>query len=342
MSVKSEVAVRCEDERGREGLSRRQFFTGAGLLTGGAFAGSILAGCSPTKNAPMADSGTPKAIGHVTHMSEICSGCRTCEIACSLTHEGVINPERARNSVSKDIYKGHIVDVLYCQQCDDPKCLLACPTGALHVDESTGARVIDQETCVGCQTCLKACVFSSRTSDVYQSSRIKYNPDTNTCFKCDLCGGDPQCVVHCPIGASMLSWKTYTINKPGDDYDPGAEVAADPNALDIPINRDFSGPYGGRGILRDDWLLAKTDEGVEVKGSWDAAEGGSLKVAFHCEFFDSDGNPLGSSEERVYRQTLHHVMDISAPFAIDDPSKIGSVTLVAYVDYWLEGTDEEK
>lgn len=55
MSVKSEVAVRCEDERGREGLSRRQFFTGAGLLTGGAFAGSILAGCSPTKNAPMAD-----------------------------------------------------------------------------------------------------------------------------------------------------------------------------------------------------------------------------------------------------------------------------------------------
>ena len=81
----------------------------------------------------------PKAKGHVVHQQYICSGCRTCELTCVLSHEQLINPQLARNKVETDVQQAYLTDVLYCQQCDDARCLAACPTGALHVDEATGA-----------------------------------------------------------------------------------------------------------------------------------------------------------------------------------------------------------
>ena len=39
---------------------------------------------------------------------EKCAGCQTCEMACSIKHEGVINPFRSRIKVVKgDIEGGH-------------------------------------------------------------------------------------------------------------------------------------------------------------------------------------------------------------------------------------------
>lgn len=125
--------------------------------------------------------------------SDLCGGCRTCEAVCSLSKEGVVNPELSRMYVKKDILGGYVCKPLPCKQCRGAKCLLACPTGALHVDSVTGARVIDEELCDGCRLCLEACPLTP--------TRIGYNAGKGVCFKCDLCGGDPQCVKFCPMGA---------------------------------------------------------------------------------------------------------------------------------------------
>ena len=131
--------------------------------------------------------------GNIAVNTDICAGCRTCEAVCSLFKEGISNPELARIHVFKDELDGYRCEPLPCRQCVRPECLFVCPTGALHVDALTGARVIDEKTCDGCQLCIKACV--------YTPPRIRFHAQKNVCFKCDLCGGNPQCVKFCPTGA---------------------------------------------------------------------------------------------------------------------------------------------
>ena len=318
------------------GVSRRGFIGGAGVLAGGAIASA--AGAAAAEE-PVATAEEPiaKAIGHINHLSYICTGCRTCELSCVLTHERVINPQLARNIVNIDYQDAHRTNVLDCQQCDDPQCLKACPTGALHVDSETCARVIDQDVCIGCQTCLNACIYAQGGQG---ESRIKFNPETNTCFKCDLCGGDPQCVKRCPLGASQASWIEYApIVRPGiDDYQ---EKTVEGAIEGIVFNKDYTGPHAGKAQDEMDWALLPTDTGVHVKGQVTSSDGAELRVTMHCEFFDADGASLGTSDEHQWCLTMHEHLVIEFDFDIDDPSKISSVTLVGNVTYWVAGVDEE-
>lgn len=135
--------------------------------------------------------GIRKAMGHVSHDPERCAGCLTCMAVCSLYHDGVVCPDMARIHVVAPILKIFEVQGYTCKQCEGPGCLYACPEGALYVDEKTGARVIDEGRCTGCKICMEAC-------PQYPNTPIRYNSERNVCFKCDLCGGDPQCVKLCP------------------------------------------------------------------------------------------------------------------------------------------------
>lgn len=315
------------------GMSRRGFLAGTGMLAGSAVVGSLIAGCAPDDAKTALAEGLQKSKGHVTHMTEICTGCRTCELVCVLSHEKLINPRLSRNVVKTDVHDAHSTDVLYCQQCDDPKCLIACPNNAIYIDESSGARIIDQDICIGCQTCLNACIFAP------VSSRIKYNPETKTCFKCDLCGGDPLCVKRCPLGASQLSWESYTIIRPAiDDY---IEVTTEGALEGITFTKDYSGPHAGKAQDLKNWALVSTDTGVQVVGEVTSSEGGELRVKMSCEFYDSSGSILGASDEHQWCLTMHEELPITFDFDIDDPSKITNVTLIANISYWVAGTDEE-
>ena len=129
----------------------------------------------------------------MTANSEICSGCRTCEAVCSLFHEGVVNPAMSRIRVMTWPFEGYRSEVYACRHCDDPACLAACPTGALSINEVTGAAVIDEKECTGCKLCMEACP--------QKPSRILFDANKGVCTKCDLCGGDPLCVRHCMEGA---------------------------------------------------------------------------------------------------------------------------------------------
>ena len=332
MSASKNTNMVTVADQNRAELTRRGLIGGAAaaVATSAAFAGLAVA------DEPEKDAIAP-AIGHINHVSLICSGCHTCEILCTLGHEGVINPLLARNTVHTDIQAGDVTHVLYCQQCDDPKCLKACPTGALHVDPETGARVIDQDVCIGCQTCLNACIFAAAGQG---ESRIKYNPETNTCFKCDLCGGEPKCVKYCPLGASMSSWIEYgpIIRPQIDDY----VVAKTEGAIEgIEFSKEVSGPQAAKCADTRDWALVATDDGVSAVGEFTSSEGGELRVTIYAEFYDAAGNLLGTSVEHQYCLTMHEYLSIDLPCAGVDPANVASVTLFNRVSYWVAGVDEE-
>lgn len=124
---------------------------------------------------------------------ELCIGCMVCVQTCALVNYGVGSFElsnmrmTAQNRYEFDAYAAP------CEQCTDPQCLRYCPCNAITVDKATGARVIQQELCIGCQECIRHCP--------YTPARITFNPETMKAGKCHLCGGDPQCVKACPTGA---------------------------------------------------------------------------------------------------------------------------------------------
>ncbi len=119
-----------------------------------------------------------------------CTGCRVCELACSLYHYSENNPSRALLKIAKTGESSLDIPVV-CRHCRKAPCMEACSEDAIVRDPRTGAVNILQEKCVGCRDCISACpwhiiVVDSKTGEVR---------------KCDLCDGDPACVRTCPTKA---------------------------------------------------------------------------------------------------------------------------------------------
>lgn len=116
---------------------------------------------------------------------ERCTGCRLCELACSIHHEGWMWPEASRVKIFMP-FPGVEVTHL-CAQCDDYPCVASCPVEALSVDENTTAVQVDREKCNSCSACIRAC-----------PGTVPFlHPEDNKAVICDLCGGDPECVKIC-------------------------------------------------------------------------------------------------------------------------------------------------
>lgn len=135
--------------------------------------------------------------------SKICTGCRYCEIVCSLVHDpaGLVNPRRARVVVHHDLFNG-VASPVVCKQCTKPLCKEACRFEAMPLDARLGVPTIDVQKCTGCMACLEACPFGA----------IFYDDDEGVAIMCDLCGGDPQCVKFCRalphVGFAALAYTT--------------------------------------------------------------------------------------------------------------------------------------
>jgi carbon-monoxide dehydrogenase iron sulfur subunit len=121
---------------------------------------------------------------------EKCTGCRECELACSVYHTGASNPSRSRIKVIKWEWEG-IYLPMTCQNCEKPFCVEVCPTKACHVDPGMNRVIIDPDKCIGCKTCILACPFGAPSFDEVERITVK----------CDYCDGDPQCVRFCEVGA---------------------------------------------------------------------------------------------------------------------------------------------
>lgn len=121
---------------------------------------------------------------------EKCTGCRKCEMVCSVFHTGTSNPGRSRIRVIKWEHIGLYLPVT-CQNCDKPFCTEVCPAKACHRDLKTNKVIIDRTKCIGCKTCILACPFGVPLFDKSEHVTVK----------CDFCDGDPQCVACCEAGA---------------------------------------------------------------------------------------------------------------------------------------------
>jgi len=114
-----------------------------------------------------------------------CSGCKRCELACSIKFEGWMWPEASRVRVFMP-FPGVEVPHL-CTQCKDYPCVASCPVDALSVDPVTTAVIVDAEKCISCSKCIKAC-----------PGTVPFlHPKSNKAVICNLCNGDPECVKVC-------------------------------------------------------------------------------------------------------------------------------------------------
>ncbi|KUH32602.1 oxidoreductase [Thermococcus celericrescens] len=114
-----------------------------------------------------------------------CSGCRLCEVACSLEHEGIIWPEASRIRIYELLPGVNVPHT--CVQCPDYPCVESCNFDALSVDEKTGAVLVDEEKCTKCGACVLACPGNVPRIPTGKGSVVI----------CDLCGGNPKCVEVC-------------------------------------------------------------------------------------------------------------------------------------------------
>ncbi len=135
----------------------------------------------------------------ISHSS--CVGCRLCMEICSLLKEGECSATKARIRIFRDEEFGSNL-VSLCTQCADTYCIKSCREDALTRDPDTGAVLVDENLCTGCEACVTACPVSG----------ISYDKEKNIVFKCDLCGGDPECVKFCSRGA--LAFKDTDITAP--------------------------------------------------------------------------------------------------------------------------------
>lgn len=121
---------------------------------------------------------------------DLCRGCQICVLQCSFQHHGTHAPSRAAIHVIRHEPDGRLVDrPVVCVQCGI--CLSACPVPGAMVRNKVGAVVVKEEKCTGCGLCVMSCPYGM----------IKIDPVTMKASKCDLCGGEPACVEHCPFGA---------------------------------------------------------------------------------------------------------------------------------------------
>jgi Fe-S-cluster-containing hydrogenase component 2 len=109
-------------------------------------------------------------------------------MVCSQKATGTFRPSRSSIRIEIDTEDAFYFPMV-CIQCDEAPCIDECPTDALVRDAGTGAVVLVADRCEECGKCEPACPYG-----VIDCADGKPG-------KCDLCGGDPECVRFCSPGA---------------------------------------------------------------------------------------------------------------------------------------------
>lgn len=133
-----------------------------------------------------------------------CTRCDDCIRACAATHDG--NPRFVREGVVLDQW----MFASACMHCQDPVCMIGCPTGAIGRENATGVITINEQTCIGCGTCANSCPYGSIKMVAINDPSGQPIVEKSTglpvlqATKCNLCvdqTGGPACQRACPHDA---------------------------------------------------------------------------------------------------------------------------------------------
>ncbi len=115
-----------------------------------------------------------------------CTGCGLCENICSLSHNGFVNKKMSAVRIALDDLGDSVHIPNLCLQCTNMKCL-----------ESENLTSEEQKI--------------EKTKFIWLNPQRVISCPFNGCFlyegkvyRCDLCGGDPQCVKVCTQKALSL------------------------------------------------------------------------------------------------------------------------------------------
>ncbi len=111
-----------------------------------------------------------------------CTGCRSCETACSFFHTGRVSNHLSRIKVMH-LYENGIDGPVVCKQCEERYCV-ECPDNAISVGNH-GEIIVAPTICNLCGSCEQQCPIGA----IEQYGELVY--------VCDLCGGRPKCVDAC-------------------------------------------------------------------------------------------------------------------------------------------------
>ena len=126
---------------------------------------------------------------------EKCNNCGDCEKACISTRTSLTSMGLSCIRILKDDEAEAFFFPIACKQCEHPPCMAACPKEAIYRDEKLDRVLIDRQKCVGCGMCVSACPFGAMKLDRHKAKS----------YKCDLCGGDPECVKVCEPAALVYA-----------------------------------------------------------------------------------------------------------------------------------------
>jgi Fe-S-cluster-containing dehydrogenase component/CRP-like cAMP-binding protein len=176
---------------------------------------------------------------------ESCTRCDECTKACSDSHQGITR--LIRDGLRYDKY----LVVSSCRSCQDPVCMIGCPTNAIHRGDSLEIRIND--ACIGCGQCASSCPYGN--INMHPAPKLKTDEKTKRrivseeehpktgktvpviqyhATTCDACasvvpkGQDPNCVFACPHDAAhRLSGEDFLKRVKGlPALPPSAGVAA--------------------------------------------------------------------------------------------------------------------
>ena len=139
---------------------------------------------------------------------QICTGCKTCMIACKDKNDLPMGVRWRRvvefaggdwdrledGTFSQNVFAYYIS--VSCHHCQDPICVQVCPSTAMNQDDR-GIVSVNPKKCLGCRYCEWACPYSAP----------QFDEALGQMTKCDFCleelerGGVPACVAGCPTRA---------------------------------------------------------------------------------------------------------------------------------------------
>jgi Fe-S-cluster-containing dehydrogenase component len=140
----------------------------------------------------------------ISFAPEKCTACGACAVACmdenDIDIQGGQQPYRRIYRCERE---GELLSLsIACLHCPDAPCAKVCPQGCLHYNIDTGLTTLENESCIGCKACFRACPYGAPTFRPTGEPRPRYKME-----KCHGCLGRvqagliPACVRACPTGA---------------------------------------------------------------------------------------------------------------------------------------------